>query len=139
MKQITRNQAIDDLRESLLALVDDEHSICEVAERKGIFCGGFGQWTFQELKRRHPTIVRSRPCITPKELKELANRWQLVRKEVKGTAIACDTQLDEGSLSVCKGWDEWPDEDLARFYLELRHEEVEVLPENGGEAGAAGQ
>ena len=129
LKRIERAQVIAALRKALLALVDDEHSICEVSERLNIFCGGFGQWTFGELKKQYPTIVRSRSRMTPQELKDLANRWQLVRKDVKGTHLACDTQLGEDALQTCRGWDEWSDEDLSRFHLELCGEEVEVLPD----------
>jgi len=129
VKRIPRTQAIADLRAALLELVDDEHSICEVAAERGIFCGGFSQWTFHELKKQYPTIVRSRPRLTPKQLKELANRWQLVRKEVLGTDLACDTQLEEHRFQTCKGWNEWPNEDLARFHFELCGEEVEVVPD----------
>lgn len=127
VKRLKRAEVIAALRTALLSLVDDDHSICEVSERLNIFCGGFGQWTFGELKKQYPTIVRSRPCMTPRELKDLANRWQLVRKEVKGTQLACDTQLEEGALQTCRGWNDWSDEDLARFHLELCGEEVEVL------------
>jgi hypothetical protein len=73
MKSLSRTQAIHDIRSSLMNLVDDEHSMCEVAARLHIFCGGFAQWTFRELKQRYPTIVRSRPRITRKQLEELAN------------------------------------------------------------------
>jgi len=130
MKKLERAQVIAALRTKLLALVDDEHSICEVSERLNIFCGGFGQWAFGELKQQYPTIVRSRPRMTPRELKGLANRWQLVRKEVLGTSLACDTQLKEGEFQTCRGWDEWADEDLSRFHLELCGEEVEVLADS---------
>ncbi|TDJ70108.1 MAG: hypothetical protein E2O39_10525 [Planctomycetota bacterium] len=134
--QLDRSQVIDNLRIALIALTDDEHSICEVAERLDIFCGGFAQWTFTELKQRYPTIVRSRPRITPQELRELANRWQLARQSVMGTKLACDTQSREGRLRTCRGWDEWSDDDLARFHADLCHEEVEI--DSGETAGGAG-
>ena len=95
MKNLLRSQAIHDIRSSLMNLVDEEHSMCEVAARLHILCGGFAQWTFGELKKRYPTIVRSRPRITRKQLEELANRWQVARQTACGTAIACDTQMHE--------------------------------------------
>ncbi len=126
MKTMSRDELIDALRARLLELTDDEHSICDVATRTGIFCHGFAQWTFGELKQRHPTIVRSRPRLTPAELRDLANRWQLARQTAFGTALACDTQMHEGALGICKGWDQWSAEDLARFHRELTGEEVEL-------------
>ena len=130
MKTITRSQAIADLRSKLLGLTDDEHSICEVAARMGIFCGGFAQWTFRELKQRHPTIVRSRPHVTRKELEELANRWQLARAYVKDEGLACDVQQgEEQGRHTCQGWNEFDERELAEYYRQLCHEEVEVAPD----------
>jgi len=133
MKQMTRSEAIDALRARLLDVVDDEHSICDVAARLNIYCHGFAQWTFHELKRRYPTIVRSRPAITPNELHELANRWQLARQTARGMPLACDVQLGEGTLRSCKGWDEWSSADLERFHQELVGEPIQIV---GGAAPA---
>lgn len=128
MLTLTRSELVDKLREKLTATCDEEHSICEVAAERGIFCHGFAQWTFTELKRRYPTIVRSRPAITPAEMLDLANRWQVARQTARELPIACDVQLHEGALRTCKGWDEWSSEDLARFYHELTGEEVKIVP-----------
>ena len=127
MRTMTRKEAVDAMRAKLLEVCDDEHSICEIAAQRNIFCHGFAQWTFGELKKRYPTIVRSRPAITPQELLDYANRWQLCRQTVRDSKIACDLQLDEGALRTCRGWDEWPNADLARFYRELFGEEVELV------------
>lgn len=129
MKQLTRDQAIGALRTELLKLVDDQHSICEVAARKGIFCHGFAQWTFTELRNLYPTIVRSRPRITPAVLRDLANRWQLARQTARGTSLACDTQMQEGALQTCKGWNDFSSKDLERFHAELTGEPIEIVPE----------
>jgi hypothetical protein len=129
MKTMSRTEVVEALRGQLLAVSDDEHSICELAARRGIFCHGFAQWSFTELKARHPTIVRSRPRVTPKELRDLADRFQVARATARGTALACDTQMQEGALQICKGWDQWTSADLARFYWELAGEEIEVRAE----------
>lgn len=133
MKTMTRTEVVEALRRKLLAVVDDEHSICDVAASRGIFCHGFAQWTFTQLRERHPTIVRSRPLLTPAELRDLANRFQLARQTARGTALACDTQMQEGALRICKGWDEWTSADLERFYQELGGEEIEVRAEGTAE------
>jgi hypothetical protein len=134
MRTITRNQAVSDIRRELLKLVDDEHSICDVAARHKIFCGGFAQWTFTELKRLHPQIVRSRPRLTPAELRELANRWQLARQFALGTQLACDTQMQETSKRICRGWDDFDDEQIAGYHAALCHEEIAIAPEAGSSA-----
>jgi hypothetical protein len=134
MRTLTRNQAIAELRARLLQLVDDEHSVCDVAARLHIFCGGFAQWTFGELKQRYPQIVRSRPRITPAELRELANRWQLARQFARGTELSCDTQLDEKTWRTCHGWNEFSDEKLAGFHAALCNEDVEIVPDSAVDA-----
>jgi hypothetical protein len=126
MKTLTREEAIDKLRAKLLDYVDDDHSICDVAARLHIFCGGFAQWTFTELKKRHPMIVKSRPYVTPAELKDLANRWQLARQFATGNDFACDVQLAEGEMRVCQGWNEFTDADLAGFVSEICGETVHI-------------
>jgi hypothetical protein len=126
MKKLTRADAIEALRAKLLTLTDDEHSMCWVATKSHAFCGGFSQWKFDELRRRHAQIVRSRPHISRPELEELADRWQLARQFVQGTLLACDTQTKEHDL--CRGWDEFTDEKLAEFCKELLDEPVEIVP-----------
>jgi hypothetical protein len=127
MKTIQRQQALDDLRAKLLSLTDDEHCTCLVAARLHIYCGGFSQWKYQELKERYGWIVKNRAHVSRPELEDLANRWQLARQFVQGTELACDTQTLEHH--TCKGWDGFSDQDLARFYHELLGEAVEIAPQ----------
>ena len=64
MKTLTRTQAIDALRSRLLELSDEDHSVCEVATRHGIYCHGFTQWSFDELKQRYWWLADRRPHVT---------------------------------------------------------------------------
>jgi len=128
-RTLTRGEALKLLREKCLALVDEEHSLCEVASRLKILCGGFSRWSFHELKQRHDWIVKHQPTLTRRELEELANRWQLARQYVLGTELACDTQSQREAHRLCRGWDEHSDEDLARYCQELTGEEFRVLPD----------
>jgi hypothetical protein len=137
MDTLTRTEAIDGLRKLLLELVDDEHSMCAVAAERGIYCHGFAQWTFGELRKRYAMISRSRPAITPAELRELANRWQLARQAAHGEALSCDSQMHEGRLAICRGWDEFSDDDLARFHSELGGRSVRVVPDPAPAARAS--
>lgn len=129
MKRITRSKCIEDLQKKLNAAAGGEHSMCEVAAKKGIFCKGFAQWSFDELKQRYDWIANARPNITREELEKLANAWQVARQEVFDTELSCDTQTIEHD--TCKGFDGWSDQDLARFHAEICGEPVEVatLPE----------
>lgn len=135
MRKITREEAIRDIRAELLELVDEEHSMCDVAAREGIFCGGFAHWSFGELKKLHPQIVRSRQRITPAQLRDLANRWQLARQFVTGERLACDLQQHETSHPICRGWDDFDDEQLAGFHATLCHEPVEIVPSDRARTG----
>ena len=90
MKTWTRARAIDALRKRLLELTDDEHRACMVAAREQIFCGGFSQWKFGELRDRYGWIAKRRPRITRAKLEDLANRWQLARQFVNDSELSCD-------------------------------------------------
>lgn len=125
MRTVKRDEAIKDIRRELLKLVDDDHSVCEVAGRLGIFCRGFRQFSDQELERRYDWIVKRRNVKSREELEAFANRWQLARQFVQNQKLACDVQLDE--RDTCDGWDTFTLAQLERFYKQLCSEEVHVV------------
>jgi hypothetical protein len=127
VRRCSRDEAIADLRRALEALQDDEHSICEVAAREGLFCHGFAQWSFSELRRRYPQITRSRPGLTRRGLEDLANRWQLARQRATGEPTACDVQCKGEHYAQCRGWDEFGNAELEAFHLELCGESVRIV------------
>lgn len=124
MKTLTRDEAIDQMRHALLDLADEDHSICEVAAEKRIFCHGFKQWTDSELFRRFRWIAERRGVKTRAELETLANRWHLQRQEALGLPIACDAQQEDHDQ--CWGWDEFSNEQLESYYRELLNETVQI-------------
>ena len=126
---LTRTQAIDLLRQKCAGLVGDEDSLCKVASERSILCRGFSQWTFTELKERFDWIVKKHPRITRDELEDLANRWQVARQFATDKNTACDVQLGETHHRICHGWDEFSEEDLARFCGELTGEKYCVVPD----------
>ena len=128
-KTITRSEAIELLRQRCAALVDDENSLCKVAARLRMLCGGFSQWTFGELKQRYDWIVKNRRGITRKELEDLANRWQLARQYVLDKPLACDVQARGEPHRICEGWDGHSEEDLAHFCQVLTGDEYRVIPD----------
>jgi hypothetical protein len=130
-RQCTREEAIEDLRTAIRSLQNDEHSMCQIAAERDLFCRGFAQWTFGELRRRYPQIVRSRPRITRARLEELANRWQLARQSVTDEPTPCDVQTNERSFQQCLGWNEWSDEELEGFHAELCAEPISIVPAAG--------
>ena len=114
MSAITRNEAIDLLRSEFQKLTDEDHCMCSVAAARGIFCGGFRQYSDDDLRQRYWWIVRRRPSITREQLEQIANDWQLTQQEVKDAPLACDVQTRVHD--TCRGWDDFTNEQLATAY-----------------------
>jgi hypothetical protein len=127
LRNCTRAEVVADLRRALEELQDEDHSICQVAAEKGLFCHGFARWSFTELRERYPQITRSRPRITRKRLEELADRWQLARQFATGEPTACDVQCNHERYQQCHGWGEFTDAELEDFHLELCGEPVSIV------------
>src|SRR5690349_6501165 len=90
--EMTRDEAVRRLRYHLLKMTDDEHSICQVAAKTGIFCKGFSRWSDKELRDHFGNLVRHRPGMNRWQLEALANEWELARQTVDHVRIACDAQ-----------------------------------------------
>lgn len=124
-ERIARSTAIRRLRDVLVLMTDEDHSICRIAAERGIFCRGFKRYDDDELRQRYAWLVNRDPNIGRNRLEDLADRWQLARQVFDDVPIACDAQQIEHD--TCGGWDEFSDEDLARFCRELLHENVIVV------------
>ena len=123
--KVTRDEAIARIRAVLLQETDEETSMCKAAADHGIFCRGFRHYGDAELRRKYDWIVRKRPAITRPELEELANDWQLAQQQVHDIALACDvqTQLHD----TCMGWDDFTNEQLQKFIVDLTGRDVVVV------------
>jgi len=128
MRSITRTQAIGELREVLLRMVDQQNSLCRVAAWRDLFCRGFSQWNRFELERRFPQAQRV-PSLPRPQIELMANDCQLARQDVLAGRLPCDLAAEEGARAPCRGWNEFSDGDLARFHRELCGEAVEVVPD----------
>lgn len=107
--------------------MDEEHSICEVAARHGIFCHGYRQWSEEELRKRFRWIAGPRPHFTRTELEEVIDLYKLARQQALEVPLSCDAQeIDRDS---CMGWDEFSDAALADFYKECFGGPVKVVAE----------
>jgi len=124
--RLSRRQAVDVLRRHLLELTDEEHSICQVASEHGIFCGGFRRWESTEFRERYREVV-SRRGLSRAQQEYLANSWQLARQVAENVALACDAQALEHD--ACRGWDEFTNDELARFLRELLAVDADVVPD----------
>ncbi len=129
MKTITRSQAIDDLREVLRTLVDDETSLCAAASQCGVFCRGFSRWSLAELRERYPWIAERHPKLDRAGFEELANRWQLCRQGIRSGRLPCDVAPSHVASAPCAGWEQFYEAELGRFHAELCGECVRVVPD----------
>ena len=123
-KTISRGGAIDILRAQLVKLAGDDVSICKIAAEKNIFCRGLHRHSDVELRRRFDWINARNPRMPRAEMEAVVDRWQLARQEVDQLPTACDVQQLEHD--GCNGWDDFSNEDLSRFCLELTGRSVVV-------------
>jgi hypothetical protein len=121
---ISRSEAIRLLRNELARRANGEMSICALAARNGIFCKGFRRYSDDELKEKYGWIVRRRPEALRAEIEQIADGWQMARQEVEGVATSCDVQQAEHD--TCGGWDDFSNDALARFALELTGSRIQI-------------
>jgi hypothetical protein len=135
MRRITRSQAIEDLRDVLLRMVDEQNSLCRVASWRKLFCHGFAQWSVRELEGRFPSLAAT-PAIQRGHKEWLANELQLSRQDIRRRLLPCDIQAGD-SGAPCAGWGEFDEHELARFHREICGEAVEVVPDSHGPSDPA--
>ena len=124
IQTLTRTDAISLLRQALIQSTDEENSICKVAAERGVFCKGFHRYTDEELRKRYDWIVAKNPLMTRDELERIANDWQLAQQEVYELPIACDVQMKV--YDTCRGWNDFTNEQLAKFYYQLTGDEIAI-------------
>lgn len=120
--RVSRNAAIALIRAALLELVDDDHSMCQVAAERGIFCRGFCRYSDEELRRRYWWLAG--PGLTRKQIEQRANLWQLARQLYHDLPLACDVQ--QRDRDACNGWDGFSNEFLTQFCRKLTGRELEI-------------
>jgi hypothetical protein len=120
-----RGEAISRLRASLLRMTDEEHSLCQVAADRGIFCRGFRRWNEIEFDRRWQKYIGRSTHLSRAQMEEYANLWQLAEQIRERVSLACDAQTKPGG--PCRGWNEFSNADLARFCNDVLGENVEVI------------
>jgi len=113
-QHFSRPEALARLRTKLETLTDDEHCVCAVASRLGLACGGFGQYSDDEFRRRFAWIAEKRPGASRAELEEAVNAFLLARQEATGAAIACDVETREHD--ACAGWNAFDNAALETLY-----------------------
>ena len=125
----TRPEAIARLRAHLLPMTDEESSLCRVAGERSFFCFGFSRWNASEFDRRCRDFIGRSTHLTRAQMEEYANLWQLTEQSRCRVALACDAAaLGRGP---CRGWNEFSNDELARFCCDLLGDDVEVVESIG--------
>jgi hypothetical protein len=120
-----RGEAIARLRQALLALSDGEHSICQVAAERGIFCHGFRRWNASDFDRRWRFAIGRSTHLSRAQMEEFANVWQLSEQLRQHVALACDAGAN--GPGGCRGWKEFSNADLSRFCADVLGLNVQVV------------
>ena len=128
-----RQECIDTLRRRLTRIVGTETSVCRVAAERGIFCRGFRRWHIAEFDRRWRDAIGRSTHLSRAQMERFADLWQLTEQVCQGASLACDAAQ---ASSPCRGWDEFSDEDLRRFCLELGESSAASLAGTNGKQGA---
>lgn len=114
---ITREAAIGRIRISMMELCDPDKSACQVATERNILCKGFKRDSDDELRLRYAPYVGAADRLSRSDLERAASHWQLARQRTKSMRLACDVQYVHHQ--VCGGWNDFSNEELADFCLEL--------------------
>jgi hypothetical protein len=114
---ISRDAAIGRIRLKLIELCEDGKSTCQVATERNILCRGFHRDSDEELRQRYAPYIAGVERLSRSDLERAANHWQLARERTEETRIACDVQ--NRYYQVCRGWNDFSNEELSDCCLEL--------------------
>jgi hypothetical protein len=123
-KTITREAAIGRIRRQIIAMAEPGKSVCQIAAENNVLCRGFNRDTDDELRWRYADKVPGAFGMARPELERRANAWQLERQRQEGSLLCCDVQ--SMCYETCRAWNDFTNEELARFCRELLGEQVGV-------------
>jgi hypothetical protein len=120
-----RAEAISHLRAQLLAMTDEDHSLCQVAAERRIFCNGFRRWNDAEFDRGWKRFIGRSTHLSRVQMEQYANLWELAEQVRRRVSLACDAQT--AACGPCRGWNEFSNADLARFCNDVLGVNVDVV------------
>lgn len=121
---ITREAAVARIRRELMAMQEDGKSVCQIAAERKILCRGFHRDSPEELRWRYAEQIDGAVMLSRLELEERANSWQLERQNNEKARLCCDVQYM--FYETCRAWDDFTNEQLARFCFELSGDHIRV-------------
>jgi hypothetical protein len=114
---ISREVAFSRIRLKLIELCANGKSACRVATERNILCGGFRRHSDEELQQKYEPYVAGAERISRSDLERAANAWHLARQRTEAALVSCDVQYR--SYEVCRGWNDFSNDELATFCFEL--------------------
>jgi len=120
----SRDRAIAALRRCLGRLGDGEHSTCQIAAERGIFCGGFRRFDDHEFHRRWKPVLGESTHLSRPQVERLADLWELCEQVIQHVRLTCDARA--ASPGPCRGWHEFSNETLGKFCGEILGKKVIV-------------
>jgi len=123
---ISRETAIARLRVALISLSEEGKSMCRIAAEKNILCGGFHRYTDESLRATY-RMLEGAAGLPRADVEQRADEWQRERTAMEQVRVCCDVQYR--FYETCRGWDDFSNEALSEFLLELAGEQVVVRGE----------
>jgi hypothetical protein len=124
---ISRETAISCIRLKLIELCATGKSACQIATERNILCGGFPHDSDEELRKKYAPYIARAERISRSDLERAANVWNIARQRTEEALVSCDVQYR--SYEVCRGWNEFSNDELATFCFELSGVRPKVIGE----------
>jgi Iap family predicted aminopeptidase len=114
----SRAEALQRIREYLVANTHEDETTCQAAARLGVFCHGYDRWTMDQLRNLYPWLAKKMPRDTPREeFLKLITAWDGARQLVNRVTTTCDAKAidHEG----CLGFDRFNNAQLKRMFPQV--------------------
>ena len=122
----TREEALNKIREYLVANTRDEETTCQAVARMGVFCHGYDQWSTEQLRRMYPWLARKMPEDTPRdEFLKLVVAWDGARKLALKSPTTCDAKISDHD--GCLGFDRFSNYQLKRLFPTVFQADDEIV------------
>jgi len=118
---LTRDDAILRLSKRLAALAGPRKSTCRFAAEENVLCRGFARFSDDEIRQRYGFLGEAPRA----ELERRADEWHVTRLEIERAPTACDVQ--QHFVETCRGWNEFTNQELARFCRDILGDRVVVI------------
>src|SRR5690349_38658 len=114
----SREQALQRIREFLVANQRPDETTCQAAARLGVCCRRYDQWSMEQLRERYPWLAKKMPATTPREeFLKLIVAWDGARMLVNRSSTTCDSKAADHE--GCLGFERFSNIQLKRMFPQL--------------------